>query len=83
MKDYFIDSHFKKFSSIDHEYPIYELVDGDDILFDISANDDGIIDVAFNSPACSRLFTYDQLILLLEKGKSLLEEEINNKGRLR
>ena len=78
MKDYFINSHFEKFSPIDREYPIFELVDGNDILFDISANDDGIIDVAFNSPACNRLFTYDQLMLLLEKGKKLLEEEINN-----
>lgn len=78
MKDYFVNSHFKKFLPTDSQYPIVELVDGDEILFDISTNDDGVIDVAFNAPACGRLFTYDQLMLLLEKGKKLLEEEINN-----
>jgi hypothetical protein len=78
MKDYFDKLHFRKFSPIDREYPIFELVEDDCILLDISATDDGVIDVSINPSACTKLFRYEQLAILLEEGIKLLKAEMES-----
>ncbi len=70
--------HFRKFSPLDREHPIFELVEGDTVLFDISATDEGEIEVALHEGGANKLFSYDQLVQLLAEGRRILEEEMKS-----
>jgi len=76
MSNYVTDSHFRKFSPIDREYPIYELIEKDRVLLDISANDDGVIEVAIHEASVNRIFEFEQLNRILMEGRKLVENDM-------
>ena len=67
--------HFRKFSPIDREYPIFELVDANAVLLDISKNDDGIVEIAFHEALRGRVLDLEHLERLLAEGRALMERE--------
>ena len=67
--------HFRKFSPIDRESPIFELVDGVVVLFDVSKNDQGVLEVAFHEGSTGRVLEFELLQELLAKGRKLAENE--------
>jgi hypothetical protein len=68
--------HFRKFSPIDREHPIFELVEDDTVLFDISRSDAGEVEVALHAGGANRIFAHNELIRLLHEGRRLVEDDI-------
>ena len=67
--------HFRKFSPIDRDSPIFELVDGTVVLLDVSKNDKGIIEVAFHDALRGRVLEWGLLERLLTEGRVLTETQ--------
>jgi hypothetical protein len=74
MTSYVQHVWFRKFSSVDREYPIFELVEGDDVLLDVSSSDDEVLEVALHEASIGKVFKFDDLHAILMQGKRLLEE---------
>jgi len=65
--------HWRKFSPVDREQPIFELVDVDIVILDITRSD-GAVEIAFHQGAAGRTFDFDTLRTLLDEGKRLAFE---------
>jgi hypothetical protein len=76
MTQYVQNVRFRKFASVDREYPIFELVEGNDVLLDVSASDDGVLEVVLHEAGRGKVFKLDDLYAILTQGKRLLEEEM-------
>ncbi|MCA9549495.1 MAG: hypothetical protein KC933_05620 [Myxococcales bacterium] len=76
MTDSSSSVHFRKFSPIDRDHPIFELVDGNDVLLDVGATDDGVVEVAIHEGAINRVFVIADLQGLLREGSRLVEEDL-------
>lgn len=68
--------HFRRFSPIDREHPIYELVEGDTVLLDVSATDAGEVEVALHEGGANRIFAHDELLRLLAEGRRLVDADM-------
>lgn len=68
--------HFRKFSPIDRDHPIFELVDGDEILFDVSLGDHGRLQVAFHEAIGNRVLECGTLLSILREGARLATDEV-------
>jgi hypothetical protein len=68
--------HFRKFSPIDREHPIYELVEGDTVLLDIGATDADEIEVALHEGGANKIFSHDELLQLLADGRRLVDPDL-------
>ena len=62
---------FRKCSDVRSEYPVFELLDGNVILMDIGLSDSGVLQVAFHEGIANRILESEELIRILEEGRSL------------
>ncbi len=64
--------HFRKFTDINRENPLFELVDGEIVLLDIGLSDAGVLEVAFHEAISNRVFKAEELSNFLDEGKRLV-----------
>ncbi|TXI51594.1 MAG: hypothetical protein E6Q50_00450 [Lysobacter sp.] len=64
---------WRKATDINREYAFFELIDGETPIFDIGFTDEGVLEVSFNPNIDGMVIAWDQLLLMLNEGKSLAE----------
>lgn len=67
--------HFRKFTDINRDYPLFELLDGETIIFDIGLSDEGSLEIAFHEGASNRVLKLDEFLKLLEEGRKLVAKD--------
>ena len=67
---------FRKCSDIEREFPYFEVVCGDESILELAATDSRELEVLFESGCVGSLITFDELELILKKGRELLADEM-------
>lgn len=66
---------WRKATDINREYALFELMDGEAQILDVGFTDEGVLEVSFNPSTCGMVMPWDQLLALLDEGKSLAESD--------
>jgi hypothetical protein len=62
---------WRKVTDVGREYALFELICGETVLLDIGYSDDGELQIAFDPNICGKTVGCDELVDLLQEGKTL------------
>lgn len=66
---------WRKVTDINREYALFELMDAGTAILDVGFTDEGVLEVALNPSTGGIVITCDQLLALLDEGRSLAERD--------
>lgn len=66
---------WRKTTDINREHALFELLDADTPLLDVGFTDEGVFEVAFNPSISGKTMEWEQLLKLLEEGKTLAVQD--------